>query len=44
MLWLLQRLAKDIQSVAEAEDHLRCCGGYRGWLRTYRVLQKLRTI
>ena len=30
MLWWLQRLAKDIKSVAEAEDHLRCCGGNRG--------------
>ena len=25
------------QSGAGAEDHLRCCGGYTGWLRTTQV-------
>ena len=25
------------QTVAGAEEHLRCCGGYTGWLRTTHV-------
>ena len=34
VLWWL---AKDTNSLAGTEDHLRCCGGYRGWLRSIKV-------
>ena len=30
MLWC----ANSTKSVIGAEDHLRCCGGFTGWLRT----------
>ena len=37
MLWLYE---KDTKSVAGAEDHLWCCGGYWGLLWTTKVAFK----
>ena len=34
MLWWY---SKDTKCVEGAEENLRCCGGYRGWLRTTKV-------